>query len=194
MPKQCPDCSEIYPDFVDFCVNDGARLRLGVTRIAEEDTDQSDEELTGEYHSAPEIDTEPVDTLFTGQARLYRQVGEDELPEPIEFTGDVVVGRAVSDSQADDLGQDAETFVDLGAVGDEGEIEARHARLSFKDGSWWIEDLSEAKGVVVNQGSRIGERTELASGDRVAFGEVEFVFEASLVEGSSDHGGADNER
>jgi hypothetical protein len=168
-------------------------LRLGVTRIAEEDTDQNDEELTGEYRSAREVDTEPVDTIFTGQARLYREVGEDELPEPIEFTGDVVVGRALPDSQADE-GEDAEAFVDLGAVGDEGEIEARHARLSFKDGSWWIEDLSEAKGVVVNQGSRISEQTELASGDRVAFGEVEFVFEASLVEGSSDHGGADDER
>lgn len=48
-----------------------------------------------------------------------------------------------------------------------------HARLSFRDGSWILQDLGSTNGTVVN-GSQVG-RCKLQPGDRVVIGEEQLL-------------------
>jgi FHA domain-containing protein/trypsin-like peptidase len=50
---------------------------------------------------------------------------------------------------------------------------ARHAEAAFEGGAWWIVDSGSRNGTFVN-GARI-ERQRLASGDRLAFGDDQFL-------------------
>jgi len=56
---------------------------------------------------------------------------------------------------------------------EDGTISARHARLTYHQGQWWIEDLRSKNGVYLNQ-ERISSQMVLASGDELRFGGVAF--------------------
>jgi hypothetical protein len=59
---------------------------------------------------------------------------------------------------------------------DDGNVSRRHAELSRDDGAaWTVVDLGSTNGTEVN-GRRIGRRTPLEDGDRIAIGGTELVF------------------
>jgi len=61
---------------------------------------------------------------------------------------------------------------------DDGTISARHARLTYQRGQWWVEDLRSKNGVFLNQ-ERIRSQMVLASGDQLRFGGVALQVEAA---------------
>ncbi|MEE9513617.1 MAG: FHA domain-containing protein [Anaerolineales bacterium] len=60
---------------------------------------------------------------------------------------------------------------------------AHHARLSFQDGQWWLEDLGSRNGTAVN-GIPLEGPLVVTYGDQIAFGRVEFRMEAPVVDDS----------
>ncbi len=61
------------------------------------------------------------------------------------------------------------------------EVSRRHARIFLQEGSFHIEDLRSTNGTYVN-GRRINDRTRLASGDILDFGEtVRVIFEHDIA-------------
>ncbi len=69
------------------------------------------------------------------------------------------------------LGRDTANDV----VMDDEEVSARHARISFVDGTFWVEDLQSTNGTFVN-GERIRERTKLQNEDLVKIGKTLLQF------------------
>lgn len=69
------------------------------------------------------------------------------------------------------LGRDAGNDVSL----DDDEASARHARISFDDEGFWIEDLDTTNGTFVN-GQRITERTVLRNEDLIRIGRTMLQF------------------
>jgi pSer/pThr/pTyr-binding forkhead associated (FHA) protein len=63
------------------------------------------------------------------------------------------------------LGRDALSDVALS----DGAVSARHARLSFHDGQWWIEDLKSTNGTRLNR-ERLRVPTVMTSGDEITCG------------------------
>jgi hypothetical protein len=55
-------------------------------------------------------------------------------------------------------------------------VSARHCRLSFRKGHWWIEDLRSANGTYLN-GKPVAEVTALRDGDVVELAQVKLVME-----------------
>jgi hypothetical protein len=62
---------------------------------------------------------------------------------------------------------------------------AHHARLSFHEGQWWLEDLGSRNGTAVN-GIALEGPLVLTYGDQIAFGRVEFRMEAPVIEDDMD--------
>lgn len=55
---------------------------------------------------------------------------------------------------------------------DDPTISARHARLSFHHGQWWLEDLHSRNGTLLNQ-EMVSEAVVITDGDRLRCGQVE---------------------
>lgn len=56
---------------------------------------------------------------------------------------------------------------------DDKTVSSRHARLSFRQGQWWVEDLHSTNGTYVNSES-VSTPLVLASGDELRLGQVLF--------------------
>jgi pSer/pThr/pTyr-binding forkhead associated (FHA) protein len=57
-------------------------------------------------------------------------------------------------------------------------VSARHCRLSYRKGQWWIDDLGSANGTRVN-GNLVTASTLLNDGDVVEVAQVKFVMETT---------------
>jgi pSer/pThr/pTyr-binding forkhead associated (FHA) protein len=57
-------------------------------------------------------------------------------------------------------------------------VSARHARLSYRQGYWWAEDLNSRNGTFLN-GEVLSTPVVLATGDVLQFGQVEMDIEVS---------------
>lgn len=55
-------------------------------------------------------------------------------------------------------------------------ISARHARLSYHQGRWWLEDLGSANGTYLN-GVLVEKPTPVADGDEIELAQVKFRLE-----------------
>jgi hypothetical protein len=55
-------------------------------------------------------------------------------------------------------------------------ISARHAKLSYHHGHWWIEDLGSTNGTRLN-GQVVGTATVLTTGDEISCGQVHLAVE-----------------
>jgi pSer/pThr/pTyr-binding forkhead associated (FHA) protein len=61
---------------------------------------------------------------------------------------------------------------------EEATVSARHARLYFRQGQWWVEDLQSTNGTFVNDG-QVTTPLVLASGDQVRCGQAAFTITIS---------------
>ena len=86
-----------------------------------------------------------------------------------------VVGRLIllGDQQREYLIAGVDRTIGRGAsndlVVDDEEVSAQHAKISFRDQSFWVQDLQSRNGTFVN-GSRIGESTQLHNEDLLKIG------------------------
>ncbi len=55
-------------------------------------------------------------------------------------------------------------------------VSGRHARLIYRQGQWWLEDLNSTNGTFLNQ-MRLAEPMALTVGDLIRCGQVEFEIE-----------------
>lgn len=62
-------------------------------------------------------------------------------------------------------------------------VSSRHARLSFHDGQWWVEDLDSKNGTFLNQG-RLAVSTAVTNGDEIRCGSAAMVVTLLAEEGS----------
>lgn len=75
-------------------------------------------------------------------------------------------GQRINISEGDIVGRTSDQDITLAAP----EISRRHARLTLRSGSWWLQDLDSKNGTFVN-GADVGTTpTCLADGDTIVFG------------------------
>jgi len=99
---------------------------------------------------------------------LERDVEGD--PQPIRFrTTEVVIGR----DPACDYTISNTT------------VSARHTRLAYRSGHWWVEDLQSTNGTYLNQ-EPVGEPIVITSGDRIRCGQVTLRLMIGDSPGSSE--------
>lgn len=165
VPKQCPRCQSLYPNFVDFCVSDGLRLRrVGEVVGVERDP------LPLSGTEAQVSQTPPVGESRLGRARLIPQQEGVSTDEVIEFFGSVVLGRYEPAAGPVDI--------DLSDCPGHETIAPRHARLCFGDGRWTVEDLGSETGVFLDGATRITRSTPIEDGQELSIGSARFLFEA----------------
>lgn len=56
---------------------------------------------------------------------------------------------------------------------DDSTVSARHARLTFRQGHWWVEDLGSKNGTFIN-GQLLEASTVITDGDKLTCGSAEF--------------------
>jgi pSer/pThr/pTyr-binding forkhead associated (FHA) protein len=68
--------------------------------------------------------------------------------------------------------------IDLDSVDQEAKVSRRHARILFKEGKFFVEDLGSTNGTYVNRGRRLlpGIPQALADGDEIIVGKTFFRF------------------
>jgi hypothetical protein len=97
---------------------------------------------------------------------LLRMDGETELSDRF-FIPEVVVGR---DPTCD-------------CCVDEPTVSARHARLAFHHGQWWVDDLRSRNGTFLNQVT-VDKPLVITGGDELRCGQVVFTIRLETSEGS----------
>ncbi len=86
-------------------------------------------------------------------------------------------GRVFPLRRENTIGRSAENDISLPVE----TVSARHAKIRFRKGSWWLEDLGSRNGTLLNQ-SAVEQPAALSTGDRIDVGQVQLVFES----GSTD--------
>ncbi len=95
---------------------------------------------------------------------LERAVEGD--PQPIRFgTTEVILGR---DPACDYTISDST-------------VSARHTRLTFRNGHWWVEDLRSTNGTFLNQ-EPVEEPVVITSGDQIRCGQVNLKLTISATQ------------
>jgi len=58
-------------------------------------------------------------------------------------------------------------------------VSARHARLTFHHGQWWVEDLNSTNGTRLNQ-EPVSQPTVLTTGDEIGLGATQLIVSLSM--------------
>jgi hypothetical protein len=94
-------------------------------------------------------------------------------PKLVEETAGGVVGRTYVLGLSTTIGRTADNQI----AADIRELSRHHARIDQRDGAFVLVDLNSGNGTFVN-GKRVTEH-KLTPGDRVQFGTLKFVYQAS---------------
>lgn len=113
--------------------------------------------------------TQPVTAPPPAVARLVHEATGQEFP--ISVVGETRVGRY-------DAATGFQPEVDLKVIDDRRSTSRRHARITHRDGRFWVcEEMGTANGTfVAGQRLRTGVEAELHDGDEVRFGFVRMTF------------------
>lgn len=115
--------------------------------------------------------------------------GGAETGEVFTFVGSAVIGRF--DPAVGPID------VDLGGIDEGAYVSRKHARISYQDGAWVVEDLGSSNGTFVLEGDdfrRIEEPTRIENGATVVFGNARFVFRIKAAEESDSPEAPSDER
>ena len=144
-------------------------------KIFEAVWDESKRDL---YKSRPAITVEekkkPSDTHSmdsTRQMYAYTETSREVAAKKGDAGDCLVVQRGQDEEEIHPIGKNRLTIgrsSDCDLVLDERYISRKHARITFTDGTFWIEDLKSGMGVIVN-GKRIS-KTRIQDGDEIRFG------------------------
>ena len=86
----------------------------------------------------------------------------EEGPEP---------GKVFRLASSNVLGRSAEN--DVGLPDDT--VSAQHARIAFRNGQWWLEDLGSSNGTLLNR-APVDQLLVISSGDTISLGRVQLAF------------------
>ncbi|MCX8061207.1 MAG: FHA domain-containing protein [Anaerolineales bacterium] len=92
--------------------------------------------------------------------KLSLRVQNEPLPRPFQQL-EVMIGR--------DVGCDLRLA--------DSTVSGRHAKISFQQGQWWLEDLNSTNGTFLNQ-TRLTEPVVLTIGDEIRCGQVQIYVES----------------
>ncbi|MGC9503149.1 FHA domain-containing protein [Baaleninema sp.] len=194
MSVTCATCGyDNNPADAEFCDACGAELQTAAAA-----TPAASEPQTSPLDSTPEIvsiappaptspplNSEPEATVTsetptpssetTTSARLVAK--QPNAPQP-EFPLNSVALVGIFDSDSGPVDIDLETFFG-------GETVSRHHGEIYPDGdNWMVKDLGSTNGIFIKPsgqsrfGARITTPTALNSGDELAFGKVQFIFQS----------------
>lgn len=137
-----------------------------------------DESKRKRYKSRPAITDEekkkPSDTHSmdsTRQMHAYTETSMELAAKKADAGNCLIVQRGQDEEEIYPIDKNRLTIgrsSDCDLVLDERYISRKHARITNKDGAFWIEDLKSSMGVVVN-GKRIS-KTRIQDGDEIRFG------------------------
>lgn len=106
-----------------------------------------------------------------------REVSEPQAP-PIRI-------KLISEDSAGAEFWNAEVFIGRDPACefpiDDPTISARHARLSYHHGHWWVEDLQSTNGTLLNQ-DRVQEPLVITNGDQLRCGQIMLEVEVGRIE------------
>jgi pSer/pThr/pTyr-binding forkhead associated (FHA) protein len=108
-------------------------------------------------------------TIWQDLKQTGLQVSSRKIPAirfEVQKRSRAVVSRTFSQAEIT-LGRDLTCDLPL----DDDTVSARHARISFHHGQWWIEDLESTNGTSLNKVS-LTTATVLTSGDEIKCGKV----------------------
>jgi len=97
---------------------------------------------------------------------VWLWVEADADTQPLHFTGQVIT-----------IGRDP--LCDM--ILDNGTVSAQHARLTFRQSQWWIEDLRSTNGTFLNQ-EAVLEPVVITNGDELRCGQVILRVKIGAVE------------
>ena len=128
--------------------------------------DPESEATEPEVHSEPSVE----EVGASGpRAKLILKRSGVETDEVFEFGSPATIGRFDPSVGPID--------VDLGPLEEGVFVSRKHAKLTFEDGVWRIEDLGSSNGTfVLRSDFEKVDSAELADGDEIAFGNARFVF------------------
>jgi pSer/pThr/pTyr-binding forkhead associated (FHA) protein len=113
-----------------------------------------------------------VETTAAPRAKLILKRSGAETDHVFEFGSPATVGRFDPSVGPID--------VDLGPLEEGVYVSRKHARLTFEDGTWKVEDLGSSNGTfVLRSDFEKVDSAELRDGDELAFGNARFVFHTS---------------
>jgi len=114
------------------------------------------------------VPSEPV-TDGSPRARLVLKRSGAETEDVFEFGSPAILGRFDPAVGPIDI--------DLGNLDEGVYVSRKHAKFTFEDGVWHVEDLGSSNGTFVLRGDfeRV-EKADLAEGDEVSFGNARFAF------------------
>ena len=126
------------------------------------------------FSPTPVVASMPIPRMaIAKKACFVVQSSQVNLPIPAEKT-DILIGRQ-------DMGRNVFPEIDLtGQDAESGSVSRRHARMIFKNGQWFIEDLHSTNYTFVNREMLPpGQLRPLQNGDEVRVGKVLMIYHAS---------------
>lgn len=159
----------------------------GAESGAQAPAEEAEEQREGATQGAEVDEASPVEAHHEAESqaapraslRLIR--GGTETGDAFSFSGSATIGRFDPAVGPVD--------VDLGGLDEGSYVSRKHARISFQDGAWILEDLGSSNGTFVLDGGdfrRIEEPTPIEDGATIVFGNARFLF---CVTGSAEEEG-----
>lgn len=130
------------------------------------------------YETLEDTSDAPVqdDSASAPRAKLILKRSGAETDQVFEFGSPATVGRFDPSVGPID--------VDLGPLEEGVFVSRKHAKFTFENGVWSIEDLGSSNGTfVLRSDFEKIDTAELADGDEIAFGNARFVFRTKTAEG-----------
>src|SRR6185436_17727880 len=174
----CDKCSTRNPDTSRFCDVCGAPLWLAGRSSGSLDQGNGNGANGNSRQSSP--------SLATSGAHLSSEHVSLSNLKPAQVHATLIIERGVSagkkfalSSTESNIGRwdaDGGVFpdVDLDSDDPEAKVSRRHARISFREGEYLIEDLGSTNGTFVNRGRRLrpSERHPVNDGDEIIVGKT----------------------
>ncbi len=159
--KICPGCGTTNNEFATFCTNKDCRGSLAYVRVKENTPFESEQPEQGEANmNKEERPIVPPTEVFNAEA-ILEHTGPPLLKLGIS-NGDIA-GRAGN--------------IDLSPLKNSNFISGEHAQFIFREGNWFIKNLSQTNKTFVNgEEVALGSEHKLYGGDQIILANTYFVF------------------
>jgi hypothetical protein len=181
----CERCKTENLDGSQYCDECGAALRPNSNSQANAHENLSQLKPGGDGQNGSRAPVPAQQPETAGKAAAAVNLSSSQAPSD-KAQAKLVIERgksagkqfllSASESQIGRWDADGGIFpdVDLDSDDPEAKVSRRHARITFRDGQYFLEDLGSTNGTFVNRGRRLspGTRQALADGDEIIVGKT----------------------